>query len=337
MWHLFFAFFVIVTVSAADPLNCDVFDPACRARIQEAQTHSVRSHARAHCNYQDIWLIPGRADASCTRPDAKRLVDIDPRQVQIRPAIVKFPGCFTVEIKNVRVHNDQDVLSNSFFAKSEYQWLNLKEFSDVKCQNASNNGCGGYGNNCYYCDICESLKSIDANPSEGDGLSDQFRGLNCPRKPGYYTFRKEFCFNDWSAFDADGDCQMDFLQSDKGDYKSALSSLQQIGYGTVIAKIRMAYNATAAIIKKRETKEAQIEKTVMKELEERKRTWDINRGQFEKFQQWYIEYRKNIWHREEYLPWLLYENEISCLRLTFDVCERPPRRKPYGGKGYTCD
>lgn len=81
------------------------------------------------------------------RPDAKKLVDIDPRQVHIKPAVVKFPGCFTVEIRNVRVHDNHDVLSNSFFAKSEYQWLNLKEFSDVKCQNASNNGCGGFGNN----------------------------------------------------------------------------------------------------------------------------------------------------------------------------------------------
>uniref|UniRef100_A0A914YF36 DUF7753 domain-containing protein n=1 Tax=Panagrolaimus superbus TaxID=310955 RepID=A0A914YF36_9BILA len=99
----------------------------------------------------------------------------------------------------------------------------------------------------------------------------------------------------------------------------------------------MAYNATGGIQRKKSTKEAQIERTVLRELEERKRTWDINRGQFEKFQQWYIEYRKNIWHKDEYLPWLLYENEISCLRLTFDVCERVPRRKPYGGKGYTCD
>jgi hypothetical protein len=345
MWN-FLAFFVAtfsaLQISSADPLQCDVFDPACRARIQASNSHSVRTKARNQCHYQDIWLIPGRADASCTRPDAKRLVDIDPRQVHIKPAVVKFPGCFTLEIRNLRVHDHQDVLSNSFFAKSEYQWLNVKEFGDVKCQNASNNGCGGYGNNCFYCDICESLKAIDRDEimtqnNDGAGFAEQFKGLNCPRKAGYYTFRKEFCFNDWSAFDTDGDCQMDFLQSDKSDYKGALQSLQQIGYGTVIAKIRLAYNATGSVQRKKDTKEAQIEKTVLRELEERRRTWDINRGQFEKFQQWYIEYRKNIWHREEYLPWLLYEHEISCLRLTFDVCERVPRRKPYGGKGYTCD
>lgn len=105
----------------------------------------------------------------------------------------------------------------------------------------------------------------------------------------------------------------------------------------MIAKIRLAYNATRAIQRKKDVKEAQIEKMVKRELEERRQTWDINRGQFEKFQQWYETYRKNIWHREEYLPWLLYENEVSCLRLTFDVCERLPRRRQFGGQGYTCD
>ncbi|VDN88079.1 unnamed protein product [Brugia pahangi] len=38
---------------------------------------------------------------------------------------------------------------------------------------------------------------------------------------------------------------------------------------------------------------------------------------------------------EEYLPWLLYENEISCIRVTFDVCERVPKRSPFTGQ-LTC-
>lgn len=53
-----------------------------------------------------------------------------------------------MEIKNVRITDDLDILkSNSLFVKTEYQWLNIKEFSQTKCQNSSNNGCGGYGNN----------------------------------------------------------------------------------------------------------------------------------------------------------------------------------------------
>ncbi|KAI6232706.1 hypothetical protein M3Y99_00994500 [Aphelenchoides fujianensis] len=349
---ILFLLFVCLKAQAGERFDCDILDPACRSHANGGESEAEAEHRRriSACNYQDLWLIPARADASCTRPDARRLVDIDPQQVKIRPPLIKFPGCFTIEIKNMRILNDEDVLSNSFFAKSEYQWLNVKQFGDLKCQNASSDGCGGFGNNCYYCDICESLQEIDGTSTaspEGGGESNgrsaassfasQLRGLHCPQRAGYYTFRKEFCFNDWSAFDADADCQLDFMQSEKSDLKSALSSLQQIGYGTVVAKVRLAFNATGSVAKKRELKESQIERMVERELEERKESWDINRGQFEKFRDWYINYRKNVWHREEYLPWLLYENEISCLRLTFDVCERVPHRKPYSGKGYTCD
>ncbi|ETN78004.1 hypothetical protein RB195_017446 [Necator americanus] len=320
-------------------LDCDILDPACRALYRNGGRHDLRRRVKSHCNYQDIWLIPGRADASCTRPGAKRVLEINPGQVRIKPDVVRLPGCFTLEIKNLRVKDDPDIIGNSFFAKAEYQWWNVKDFSNLKCQNASNNGCGGYGNNCYYCDVCQSLSEIDNGDAEmSDSIANQLRGISCPQRPGFYTFRKEFCFNDWSAFDTDGDCEMDFLQGDKGDYKGALSSLQQVGYGSVIAKIRLAFNATGNIERKRLLKEAQIEESVARELEERRRTWDVNNGQFDKFSQWYIEYRKNIWHKDDYLPWLLYENEISCLKLTFDVCEKPPRRINFGGRiRYTCE
>ncbi|EYC07889.1 hypothetical protein Y032_0068g187 [Ancylostoma ceylanicum] len=321
-------------------LDCDILDPECRALYRSGgRQNDLRRRVKSHCNYQDVWLIPGRADASCTRPGAKRVLEINPGQVRIRPEVVRLPGCFILEIKNLRVKDDPDIIGNSFFAKAEYQWWNVKDFSNLKCQNASNNGCGGYGNNCYYCDVCQSLSEIDTGDADmSDSIASQLRGISCPKRPGFYTFRKEFCFNDWSAFDTDGDCEMDFLQGDRGDYKGALASLQQVGYGSVIAKIRLAFNATGNIERKRMLKEAQIEESVARELEERRRTWDVNNGQFDKFSQWYIEYRKNIWHKDDYLPWLLYENEISCLKLTFDVCEKPPRRINFGGRvRYTCE
>ncbi|KAI6211687.1 hypothetical protein M3Y96_00460500 [Aphelenchoides besseyi] len=327
LYRLVLLFVFNSCVYSLEQFSCDILDQNCRDELNGNQQSKSRAN---FCNYQDLWLIPGRADASCTRPDSRRLVEIDPRQVTIRPPLIKFPGCFTIEIKNLRIQNDESVLSNSFFAKTEYQWLNVKQFGDLKCQNATTNGCGGYGNNCYYCDICESLQEI--NSSSTHSLASQFHGLHCPQRAGFYTFRKEFCFNDWSAFDHDGDCQLDFLQTDRSDLKGALASLQQIGYGTVIAKIRMAFNATNQIEKKRKLKETQITRAVEDELAERKQSWDIARGQFEKFRDWYVNYRKNTWHREEYLPWLLYENEISCLRLTFDVCERLPHRKAYGSR-----
>ncbi|CAI5440804.1 unnamed protein product [Caenorhabditis angaria] len=333
-----FIFLILIPLSVAQ-LDCDILDPACRARYRSGTRYTdARKKLNHKCNYQDIWLVPGRADASCTRPGAKRVLDINPAQVHIKPDVVRFPGCFTLEIRNVKVKDFPEALDNSFFAKAEYQWWNVKDFSNMKCQNASNNGCGGHGNNCYFCDVCESLTEIDQKPEAQSSIASQLKGINCPQRPGFYTFRKEFCFNDWTAFDTDDDCQMDFLQGDRSDYKSALGSLQQVGYGSVIAKIRLAFNATGPVLRKRLLKESQIEETVAKELEERRRTWDVNNGQFDKFSQWYIEYRKNLWHKDDYLPWLLYENEISCLKLTFDVCERPPRRTNYGGRNrFTCE
>ena len=79
----------------------------------------------------------------------------------------------------------------------------------------------------YYCDVCESLREIGKT---GNRVTEQLKGISCPRRPGFYTFQKEFCFNDWSAFDADGDCRLDFINSDRADIRSALTSLQQVGY-----------------------------------------------------------------------------------------------------------
>ncbi|VDN06079.1 unnamed protein product [Thelazia callipaeda] len=327
---------IVLANSQEQAFDCDILDAKCRERYRQTiHTTSIKSKA-SRCSQQDIWLIPGKADASCSRPGAKKVLEVDPRQLVIRPEVVKLPGCFDLEIKNVRVLDNEDAFENSFFAKAEYQWWNVKDFANLKCQNASNNGCGGYGNNCYYCDICKSLTELQTDSSKST-LANQLKGINCPSRPGFYTFRKEFCFNDWSAFDRDGDCQFDFFQGDKfSDYRSALSYLQQIGYGTLVAKLRLAMNATGDVEEKKRIKEASIEENIQKELEERRKSWDINNGQFEKFRQWYINYRKDIWHREDYLPWLLYENEISCIRLTFDVCERIPRRSPFTGQ-LTCN
>uniref|UniRef100_A0A1I8EI92 DUF7753 domain-containing protein n=1 Tax=Wuchereria bancrofti TaxID=6293 RepID=A0A1I8EI92_WUCBA len=240
--------------------------------------------------------------AVVTRPGGKKILEVDPRQVIIHPKVVKLPGCFNIEIKNIRVLDNHGAIGNSLFAKVEYH---------------------------YYCDICESLHHLQEESGKS-ALTDQLKGISCPKYPGFYTFRKEFCFNDWTAFDSNGDCQFDFFQGDKfSDYRSALSSLQQVGYGTVVAKLRLAANATDEIAGRKRIKETLIEENIRKELEERGKTWNIGNEQFEKFRLWYINYRKDTWHREEYLPWLLYENEISCIRVTFDVCQRVPKRNPF--------
>uniref|UniRef100_A0A914HW67 Uncharacterized protein n=1 Tax=Globodera rostochiensis TaxID=31243 RepID=A0A914HW67_GLORO len=319
--------------------HCDQFsdDPICQP-ISARQQHQSSPKLAQNCQHEDLWLIPGKADSSCTRPNPKRLAEVNARQIKILPPIVKLPGCFTIEIQNVRILEGGKVGGN-IFAKTEYQWLNAvdSKSGDSKCQNASLNGCGGFGNNCYYCDICKTLRSIDETPDKSNlppDIAKQFKGMNCPDKIGLYSFRKEFCFNDWSILDANRDCRLDFLESISpsaesdqiGNVQSAMAALQQVGYGTLVAKVRLAYNATPEIEAKRAQKEAQIERTVKKELE-RKRT----------------ECAREIGTKANICPGCCTvnvetnENEIACIRLTFDICQRQPQRKWDGvDGGYTC-
>ncbi|CAK5084826.1 unnamed protein product [Meloidogyne enterolobii] len=125
-----------------------------------------------------------------------------------------------------------------------------------------------------------------------------------------------------------------------------MSALQQVGY----TKIRLAFNATPEIERKKAIKEAQIERNSLREFEQKIKNVDSNIP-FDQVKNWYIEQQKNIWHKNDYLPWLLYgnffgflrlklikkifiENEFACIRLTFDVCERQPQQRWEGG--YTC-
>jgi len=132
--------------------------------------------------------------------------------------------------------------------------------------------------------------------------------------------------------DEDHNCQIDLLEKageELGSYKSAFQALQQLGYGTVIAKFTLAHNATAPQEEKKRVKEEEITGVWTKELEQRRSTWDVGNGHFEKFREWYIQYQKDLWHKNKYLPWLVFTNEMACLSVTFDVCDKEPT--PVGG------
>lgn len=52
---------------ASDHFGCDIMDPECRERINQDGLGGDRPRSPTNrCNYQDLWLIPGRADASCS-------------------------------------------------------------------------------------------------------------------------------------------------------------------------------------------------------------------------------------------------------------------------------
>lgn len=307
-------------------------DSACDPRLPRCNPSSS-SGGRKDC--PPIWLIPGKA-SDCTSSNSKRLINIDANSVSVQPTPIKLPGCFTI---NMRADIQQIDTPKNFFSKVEYNWLNLPQFSNLPCQNASSNGCGGYGNNCYYCDICNSLTDVDSSKS-GSNIVSQFKKLSCPDKAGPYNFKREFCFNDFSDLDKDGDCKLDFLQNGQsGDsYQDALKNLKKLGYGTVVAKFTLASNATGEQADKKKTKESEIEKSIDKELESKRQEnhWAVDDQQYITFRDWYIKYRKDTWHKQEYLPWLLYYNQVGCMTVSFEVCDKQPVAASSGPNAYQC-
>lgn len=67
---LFLISFLLVVHAAPDRFDCDILDAECRERINRegAFSNGQRRHNNGEnrCNYQDMWLIPGRADSSCS-------------------------------------------------------------------------------------------------------------------------------------------------------------------------------------------------------------------------------------------------------------------------------
>lgn len=49
--------------------DCDVFDPNCYAfyRLNLNNYHRSDQPKSNRCNQQSVWLIPGRADATCSK------------------------------------------------------------------------------------------------------------------------------------------------------------------------------------------------------------------------------------------------------------------------------
>jgi len=321
---LVFSLIYLTFPSLTDAAACDPRLPRCRDSAPAASP-----------DCKPFWLIPGKAN-DCTKPSSKKLLTIDPSSVVISPNPVKLPGCFTISMK---VSVQQADVPRSFLSKVEYYWNNVPQFSSLPCQNSSANGCGGYGNNCVYCDICHNLQEIDKNSNKPQ-IANQFKDIDCPQKSGDYFLKKEFCFNDFSEFDKDHDCKLDFLQNGQAgsNYKDAFKNLQQIGYGTVTAKFILSYNATPEQQKNMDKKLNDIAKSIDQELEKKRqeKQWALDNEQYQTFRDWYIQYRKDTWHKQDYLPWLLYYNEIGCMTVSFDVCDKQPTPAATGASSFQC-
>jgi len=350
----------------------NLFSAACRAERKQAGISGGRrgpTFASAKCDYSDqrFWLIPRENDnTTCTRPEVFEngvKVRVYNDTVTIEPEVIILPSCFNISFDLEITRQISDV-PRSMLAKNEFQLYEFPEIEKMQCQNASNNGCGGYGNNCNYCDMCDSLQELDTDAAKRqDRVAAQFQDLTCPNEQGkIYRVKREFCFNDWAEMDKDSNCKLDFLETlekdskpnpktgktDSDTLKGAWDIINKKGFSTLIARFYLAHNETDSQTLKRKTKEAQITQHWTNTLNEKRRAgWQIGDTEFESFKGWYVQVEKDKWHKEKFLPWLLHENQLACLKVSFTVCDKQPIKtgdtqasdswwRPQSGSGLKC-
>lgn len=86
-FHLLVLLYLIIIFDwiYAQQFPCNIFDLACQQRLNQQQQYLPDSRLR-HCNYQDIWLIPGKSDTSCC-------------MLLLRVSHLKFVNFILLEIK----------------------------------------------------------------------------------------------------------------------------------------------------------------------------------------------------------------------------------------------
>jgi len=331
--------------SANAQCNGNIFSKSCQQSLRQQNENLGKARPdfeSKKCDYEDqkFYLIPQEADnITCTRPDViaegvKVVIFND--SVVIKPDVVVLPSCFEIEF-TMEITADINEVPKSMLAKNEFQLYEFAEIEKMQCQNATNNGCGGYGNNCQYCDMCESLTELSKDASaKTDRVQSQFGDLKCPNKAGQrFKVKREFCFNDWSEMDKDQNCRLDMLEDLAKDSSKDYDTIDEAfklgnnkGSSTLLARFYLATNETDAQRAKRLAKEAEISQHADSELSAKRAAgWEISDTDFAQFKTWFTQNEKDKWHKEKFLPWLLFENQLACLKVSFTVCEDPPIKK----------
>lgn len=218
--------------------------------------------------------------------------------------VLAFPGCFELSAQLEVVERTK---TKSVIMYHSFKWLQALSNADVSsldvgCSGADAYGCGGRGNRCYYCDICETLKE------QNDKLSPEERfKADCPSEPGrVYDYYEERCINDWGSLDKDKDGTPDFMKEDKyKDYAKFLDDMKIEGYGTMRLTVYLATNATGSQLVEMESHRS----TLIDKLKKQGLSPAKAEEQWAKV------------HKVYWLPKLVSENLIACVNVFFDMCK----------------
>jgi hypothetical protein len=287
-----------------------------------------------------FYIIP-KSSESCLPSNIEETIYIDPdkfilRNSEDKSTVLAFPGCIDIEAE-VQLLKP---LEANLIAYDEFKWLQAPakvDFDELDCKNVSNNGCGGAGNRCYYCDACNQLEVL--NEEKNVKEDDRF---NCPEKKGLYTYKDKICVKDWGDLDKDGDGEPDFFTDPLfQDYKNLLDLWSYKGFGTMLVRFMLAHNTSKDQQRSVETEKSVVTASVK----------SMSDHDFDAFVQRMASEGKDKWRpkelygtpeqkrtqlRQAYLNnellsvhkrWLarmLQQNLMACVQVAFDICDSRP-------------
>jgi len=285
--------------------------------------HNTKATGNNGKSPKQFWLIP-RDPINCLPQDLQTIIYVDKDKVSLTDCstgskTLKFPGCARLKA-DVQVLQE---LSTNLFANIQFQWANLPSATEsIKCTKQEPNGCGGIGNNCFYCDVCKSLQQLQNDHKFSKNLnSDHFE---CPTQPKIYKLEKTLNVTDWSALDSNNNGVIDLLEDDNlQKVRDYLKAVDVAGFGTLSVNFQIATNATAKQKSQKSAEEEKIRNDVARKYQPGQRSAAEIRRE--------AQTEINYWHKNSYLPWLLKTNQIACVTFLFDVCLNEP--SPFNVRG----
>jgi len=221
---------------------------------------------------------------------------------------LQFPGCFVLKAE-VQLLQE---LNTNMFGNIQFQWTSLPQVNNLKCEKQEQNGCGGVGNNCYYCDICKGI--VQLQEDKHIKRQDEF---HCPTKPKIYRLERQFNISDWSGLDENHNGVIDFLEDDNlQKVRDYLKAINVVGFGTLSIQFQIATNATSAQQTAKHAEEMRIRADVARKYQFNQKSPDSVRREADS--------EVHYWHRNSYLPWLLKTNQVACVTFFFDICLNEP-------------
>jgi len=295
--------------------SCGIVSLSAQPSGWPVQANSAAHKTPQQGDLKTFWLIP-RDPVSCLMSDRSEVIYVDKDKVSVQDCntgsrTLQFPGCTKLRAE---IQLLQDLTTN-LFANIQFQWQSLPQANNLKCEKSESNGCGGVGNNCYYCDICKSIVSIQNDPRLRIQQQDQFQ---CPTKPKIYKMEKTLDVKDWHGLDENNNGVIDFLED--GNFQNIrdyLKSIDATGFGTLVINFQLATNATSAQQQQKASEELRIRNDVARKYASGQKSADEIQAEQDS--------EVSYWHRNSYLPWLIKVNQVGCVNFIFDICLNQPQ------------